>query len=305
MIETNRIYEDRLRAISKRRGTGRLVRLLQSPIRTMLPRFMRKMNLRKDIDIETIWDGKFSGVLPEAVTSVIWRFGYFETNVSTTLLRVLQPGSGFIDVGSHFGYFTLFASKLVGANGQVLAVEAMPSTFEQLEKNVRRNAPYPNIRMHPGAAFNKETSLEFSDFGLIASSLNSAFGSRDTQSLTRSDSNKVLVQAKPLDAILADKPMKRVDLVKIDAESSEKFVLLGMQETIKIHRPVIAMEVGDVAGAQDAGSSEQIAMIENLNYKSFRWTKNFELENFVIDGPVPYENLVFIPVEKVETLVKL
>ena len=259
---------------------------------------MRRLDIERAIDVDTIWGGRFSGVLPEAVSSTIWRFGFFDVGVSLTLLKSLGPGSGFVDVGAHFGYFSLFASSIVGKEGLVLAVEAMPSTHKQLAENVRINASYPNIKTHQGAAFDKETELEFNDFGLVASSLNSAFGSRGNDPTLSNQSKKVFVKAKPLDTIVSANQMERIDLVKIDAESSEKFVIMGMDKIIRSHRPVITTEVGDVDGAGDISSSEIISMLEDKEYTAYRWTNELKPEPYIAKGPVQYDNLVFVPVEK-------
>lgn len=268
------------------------------PIGVLRPMVMRKLGQRKTVDIPLVWGGVFSGLLPEAVSSVLWRFGFFETYVSLTLLKFLKPGSTFVDVGAHFGYFSLFASKIVGENGQVLSVEAMPSTYEFLSENIRKNAAHPNVNLHQGAAFDKETELEFHDFGLVASSLNSAFGSRGSQSLHDGKDNKVSVKARTLDAIASDKKITKIDLVKIDAESSETFVLKGMAEIIKRDRPIIVTEVGDIGIENGTPSADQIRILKEFNYTPYKWHDVNTLKPFVPEGPIAYANLIFIPNER-------
>ncbi|MEM0133942.1 MAG: FkbM family methyltransferase [Thermoplasmatales archaeon] len=45
----------------------------------------------------------------------------------------------FVDVGENNGYFTLLASKLVGDEGKVLSIEANPTTFSRLCRNIELN----------------------------------------------------------------------------------------------------------------------------------------------------------------------
>ena len=63
----------------------------------------------------TFWGGRHSGVLPEATSTLVYRWGFFDPPVARTLLTTLDQGMVFVDVGAHFGFFSLLASELVGA----------------------------------------------------------------------------------------------------------------------------------------------------------------------------------------------
>ena len=283
--------EDELLAAQLRSRGGRLQRIARSPIKMIWPVLMRRLGLSRNVTARTFWGGKFSGVLPEYVSTVIWRNGFFDYSVSMTLLRYLQPGSTFVDIGAHFGFFSLLASHLVGPTGKVISIEAMPQSFALLRKNLEANCRHANAMLHQGAAFDRETELQFIDFGLVASSLNSAFGSRTSSVVAKP--KEVTVQARPTDDILRDFGASQVDLVKIDAESSEKFVLAGMTGTIERDHPVIVMEVGDIGVENGTPSAELIAFLSERGYAAFSWHDK-DLRPFVNDGPVAYDNLVFV-----------
>jgi FkbM family methyltransferase len=259
----------------------------------ILPVMMRRFGLTKDVDVETFWGGRFSGVLPEAVSTVIWRTSCFDEQVSMALLRFLKPGGVFLDIGAHFGFFSLLASHLVGPSGRVISVEAMPSTFQKLKANIEKNCEHKNFTLVPGAAFNREVDLEFSDFGLVASSLNSAVGNRGTGNFGAVAVGKIKVRAKRADQILADLGAPKVDFIKIDAESSEKFVLEGLSSTILRDKPVIVMEASDACEGNGASTEELISILSGYGYRAFTWNGKQELIPYTIDGVVGYENLVF------------
>jgi FkbM family methyltransferase len=285
-----------IRASRVSQGT-RLARLIRHPIKTLLPFAMRKLSLKRSVDLDTAWGGRFSGVLPEAVTSEIWRSGGFELPVSMALLSFLKPGGTYIDVGAHFGYFSLLASKLVGAEGRVLSIEAMPSTYKYLSANIKKNASYQNITAFEGAAYSERAELTFRDFGVVASSLNSAFAARDTSNLIGNPGNEVKVQAHTVDSLVKKFEFKNIDLVKIDAESSEKFVLEGMQETLKEYRPFIVMEVGD-SNPLENSVGELLAQMSVAGYSAYYRDQNQRLQQFQHIGNVAYANLVFCPIER-------
>ncbi len=56
------------------------------------------------------------------------------------LTKLLSEGDTFLDVGANHGSFAIVASKLVGANGFVLAVEPQPRLAKALERSLTANA---------------------------------------------------------------------------------------------------------------------------------------------------------------------
>jgi len=257
----------------------------------IVPLVMRKTGMTKDIEMRTFWGGRMTGTLPEAVSSVIWRFGYFEQGICQTLLETLKPGGVFIDVGAHFGFFSLLSSWLVGEQGRVICVEAMPTTFERLTHNLTHHAAHKNFNAVNVAAFDKETVLDFQDYGLVWSSLNSAFGVRNDDNAI-SVSQEIKVDAFPLDKIITPFDLPKIDLIKIDAESSEIFVLRGMEKILKNHDPKIIVEIGDMKGATGGESSEIVTLLSDYNYTPYHY-RDGKLVAVEIHNSYGYDNFVF------------
>jgi hypothetical protein len=44
-----------------------------------------------------------------------------------------------VDVGAHYGRYTLIAAKRIGPKGKVIAIEADPQNFDMLNKNIKLN----------------------------------------------------------------------------------------------------------------------------------------------------------------------
>jgi hypothetical protein len=73
-----------------------------------------------------------------------WPFGYrelylrglMEETETRAWRRVLRRGDTVADGGANLGYYTLLASKLVGAEGQVFAFEPVPATAAALRRNL-------------------------------------------------------------------------------------------------------------------------------------------------------------------------
>ncbi len=282
---------DQLKLAANFGTSSRLKRTLRRPYKMTAPIIMRKLGMSRDIVMDTFWGGKMTGTIPEAVSSVIWRSGYFEYGISQTLLETLKPGSVFVDVGAHFGFFSLLANWLVGEEGKVISVEAMPTTYERLIHNLNTHGASNNHTAVNVAAFNEQTELTFQDYGLVWSSLNSAFGVRNDNE-TISTAKEVKVKAYPLDDILAPYDLSKIDLIKIDAESSEIFVLRGMNKILKNHNPDIIVEIGDMEGATGGASKEIVSLLTSHGYHPYR-RRNGKLEVVKIQDSYSYDNFVF------------
>jgi predicted membrane protein len=48
-----------------------------------------------------------------------------------------KEGDIVVDVGAHMGRYTIIASKRVGENGKVIAIEAHPGNYEMLNRNIK------------------------------------------------------------------------------------------------------------------------------------------------------------------------
>src|SRR5919202_3885108 len=70
-----------------------------------------------------------------------------------------KQGDIVVDVGAHIGKYTLIASKRVGANGKVIAIEAHPGNYEMLNRNIKLNG-LTNVTTLNYAAYSKESKIK-------------------------------------------------------------------------------------------------------------------------------------------------
>jgi FkbM family methyltransferase len=141
-------------------------------------------------------------------------------------------GGVFIDVGAHVGKYTVLVSKIVGPDGMVIALEPNPENFKALKRNIKLNN-LRNVVAYNVAASNKTGPLKF-----FAGDDSACFSVEN-----RYSRGTVTVKAQLLDEIVNELNLNRVDLVKIDVEGGEYEVLLGLEETLRIFRPKVILEV--------------------------------------------------------------
>ena len=188
-------------------------------------------------------------VLPEVVSEVLYTYGLFDEDVTNMVLRAVHPGEVVLDIGAHFGYFTLLLSHMVGDAGRVLAFEPTPSTFEVLGRNTLGR---DNVEIFNLAAGSVDARLEIMDFGLKYCAWNTlATEARMPQLALDGAVTRVQVGVVALDAFLAARHWQP-DFIKIDAENFEADVIQGLAATLRAKPAKVLMETGS-EGSLHAG----------------------------------------------------
>lgn len=268
---------------------SRLRRTAAQPVRAVLPTLLRAAGATRTVAARTFWGGTMDVVLPETVSTHIWRFGFYDENVCAFLMSALRPGMSFLDVGGHFGFFSLLGSALVGPDGRVAAMEPIPSTSERLGRNAARaeGAPVAVVR---AAAHSADGELDFMDFGVARSAYNSAFGDRDGSG----GGARVRCAARRVDTVLAELGWDACHVVKIDAESAEHHVLDGMRGTLERHRPLLIVEVGDFGLPGVPPSRTLVDRLVGEGLRGWEW-RDGALRPHEPAATYRYTNLLFAP----------
>lgn len=176
----------------------------------------------------------------DLVSRVILETGSWEPESTAALLSKLGPGSTFIDVGAHIGYYSLMAAAAVGPQGRVIAVEPNPETLSYLNENVRESKA-TSIKVWPVACAEEESTLQL----YLAPSGNTGETSLSKANASQEGQSTVSypVRARPLDAIATETNIGRVDVIKIDVEGAELKVLKGAVRTLAQYRPLLIIEM--------------------------------------------------------------
>ena len=157
-----------------------------------------------------------------------WLGGY-ERQHQRLLVRLLQPGDVFFDAGAHVGFYTLLASRQVGATGRVVAFEPNPRNLAFLRRHVALNRA-TNVTIVEAAV---SSDVGFVQFDLSG---DSAMG-HVTQ-----DDGGLRVASLSLDAWVAENGILPT-VMKIDVEGHEPPVLEGADMTLSQGRPKVVLSV--------------------------------------------------------------
>ena len=223
-------------------------------------------------------------VIPEGGSISLITTGFIEPGLTQWILRHVSSGMTVLDIGAHYGYFTMLASHLIGPKGQVHAFEPTPSTFSILALNAEgRNNVFPN-RV---ACFSRNGSMSLYDYGHRYSGFNTLMKPRMKN---LSEIRSVQVRTQMLDDYVESNDIKP-DFVKIDAESSESEILRGMKDVIERYHPMISLEVGDFVD-HATPSRDLVNYLVNEGYKAYE-TSDGSLKEHLPQEMYGYDNLLF------------
>lgn len=209
-------------------------------------------------------------------TSVIYK-EVFEDEVYLKHGITLDDGAVVFDVGANIGLFTLFANRKC-PTAQIYAFEPLPPSFELLRKNVARyeidahlfnyglsESPatadfvfYPEAAGLSGKAANRAGDKE-NTRAIVLDWIHNSARSQEEDLLPQSQLDELLdeylrnetysCEVKTLSEVIREHNIERIDLLKIDVESSELDVLSGIadedwsrikQIVIEVHsRPIV------------------------------------------------------------------
>ena len=275
--------------------SSKMARLQHGHVKLLFSKFLELFTKKTGISIKQrvnlVWGVPITVVYPDVASIELARYGCYEEGLTKMVLSHVRPGSIFLDVGAHIGYYSLLAAWLVGETGQVYSFEPTPSTFNLLKENTKGEN---NIRLNQIAlsATVGETSLN--DYGIEYMGSNSRYEARiDKTALSKLTPKSMKVPTSTIDSYV-----ERLGIipsfVKIDAESSEFEILRGMTNVLEGARPVVSVEVGDMDIDGVPGSRELIEFLKTKDYRAYEF-KDRGISVHQVKDRYTYDNILFVP----------
>lgn len=193
---------------------------------------------------------------------LFWRgAGGFEPETLDYITPLLKDAKIFADIGANTGHFALYACAINPAL-KVHAFEPVPQNFDHLKRNVDRNGWSGRCTVHQKAVGAENGKVKFHiPFEALPTS-----GSLNTDGFNNIPGDLVETDIVRLDSLFTD---NAPDLLKIDVEGFEHFVLQGMDGLFKAgHRPHIVFECHPSGPAQ-----EIMKVLDPLGYSYYHLSR--------------------------------
>lgn len=217
--------------------------------------------------------------LPDQIQDRIYFFGVWEPEVSDYVRRALKPGDSFIDVGANIGYFSLLAASLVGPTGSVCAIEASPSIFAVLSRNVARSG-YSTIALHHKAVSDAPGKLPIF---LGPEENRGATTTLNSVATRKGQQIEAEVSADTLPAILGEAKLLAARLIKVDIEGAE-YALIGSLASLLPRFSAATewlIEISPEALAeQNQSTAVMLGMFRDAGYELFRIRNDYRDDSY-------------------------
>jgi len=196
---------------------------------------------------------------------VFWRgWAGYEPETTPLFYRLAREARTVLDVGAYVGFHGVVAA-LANPDGQVYCFEPLSAAFERLRRHVELNH-LDNMHCVRVAIADREGEAElFTEEGLPTSSTLAPNFLPPSEKRLR-----VVVPVTSIDRYVADQGLARVDLVKIDTETTEPAVIRGMRRTLERDHPDLVCEV---LPGFDTGPALE-AVLQPLGYRYYLLTGN-------------------------------
>lgn len=191
-----------------------------------------------------------------------------EPNDSIFLLHFLNKKSVFIDIGANVGHYSLLASIISKAS--VISIEPVNKTFQRLKNNILLNNVSDQVKLLNIGLSDKKGKLFFSD-------------NQFTTNKVSLDNKGTEINVEILDDICKD---VKVEIIKIDVEGYEYFVLNGAKNTLNSDDlKVIIIELNDSGKSFGINDLQIINLLNESGFKQYK----YDIFNRKL-SPIDYKN---------------
>jgi FkbM family methyltransferase len=236
----------------------------------------------------TYFGTKMHCTFRDYIQARILHFGFWEPNISALIESILRRGDVFVDIGANIGYHTILASKLIGGEGTVIAIEASPSAFDVLSFHIHENNAR-NVRLINKAASDTPGSL------ILYRASPGNIGTATTIK-SRGNDEEGVVESIPIDHILTCQERSRLRLIKMDIEGGELPVLRRFLQTIDLYPAAIDIIVEVSTWEDPHGWSDMFVRLQDAGFRAYLIDNRYTYDAYLNwRGPAPLQLLEDLP----------
>lgn len=228
--------------------------------------------------------------------------GNYEPHLVPVFEAALPLGGAAVDIGANVGVHALTLARIVGKQGQVFAYEPNPDIYAKLVRNVELN-DLSQVTCFDTALGEAPGIVQLR----VPRSDTEEAGNPGLASVMALDTahDVVDVSVAPLDSLLHQSVLKRLDLIKIDVQGYELFVFRGMRTILERLKPVVIFEYEDWAWKKSgADLGEVTRLLSEAGYELRPLSKSPDTRQALIDGVaegVTHVEIIALPKGEIRT----
>lgn len=231
--------------------------------------------------------------------------GFYDDQTIGVLAACLAFGPVVYDVGANVGLVALpvarHAAKKNG--GQVIAFEPVPSNASRINEGIKLNGLEHVLRLFPVALGNSVGTIEMAVESKHGASTGNALIQQSPS--TETGYRHIAVGITRLDDIRKSENIPAPAVIKLDVEGAEMLVILGAEETIRQHRPVILGEFHAGLMPKYGYTFLDVATrAKSWNYRIYKFIRDYRLD-LITDPKIGMGDALLVPEEKAMQLEEL
>jgi FkbM family methyltransferase len=293
------MLKNQLKKAIKNRTINRCLRSVSQWVYPVLPYFKNRLPLYGQFELDVSNRKLIVDSDPyDYIGEVLYRKGMegFEKEEMSIFRPLVKKAAVCFDIGANVGIYSLVACAENPAC-KVYSFEPAPSVYAYLKRNVSANN-FANLKIFDYALSDSNGTMT-----LYVPPGNDALDLPTTAS-TNPDFIKgcdtTTVKTITLDAFVKEHQIPKIDLIKLDTESTEHIVLKGGAETIAKFEPIILCEVLKI--------NEQAMndCVQKLPYVSFHITEDgLKHMKTIVGHKHGMRNYLFVPISKLDFVQQL
>ena len=156
--------------------------------------------------------------------------GAYEFPVTTHITRVVRECASprVLDVGAHYGWYTMYLAKLIANRGDVFAVEPSESVFSFLKQNVESNDLH-NVHLYKLPLSDKREAIRMVPSNITPNESRYMYSVEEWEKMNNYTSTINAIPFDELNEMEAINP----NIVKIDVHGVWRKVVDGMRESLR------------------------------------------------------------------------
>ena len=177
------------------------------------------------------------------ITQLLYWEGYQNFEYTDIFIKLIKKINVFYDIGANIGYYSLLA-EIENKNIKVIGFEPANGPLSYFRENIKINK-FKNIRVESLALSDKEGEITFYEIRnkkYTYLEYNLAGEGNSGSKMSGRNFVPISVKTTTLDKYVENAKEANIDLIKMDTEGTEHFILENSDNVLKLMKPIIICE---------------------------------------------------------------